>query len=265
MIIDAIRWKIISVIIEIEGIIRKVGIKDKRYSNLLKYKNKYYNKRCFICATGPSLKKEDLEMLNNEYTFGVNSICSIYEETKWRPSFFVFQDFPIYEMYEDLINSSKKTVVFSGDPLVDYKRSGNIKIKVKWVRFPLNWAYHKYAGLKGRPFVKFSKDAYRRLFSGYTVTYSAIQLAIYMGFSEIYLLGVDCNYIGGKKNHFKLMKNEFVRNPIVAKSESDAQMLAYEVARKETLNNNIRIYNVTRGGKLEIFNRKVLEEVLNEA
>lgn len=264
MIINAIGLKIMSAMIEIEGIIRKSGIIDKKYAQLLAYKNKYMGKRCFICATGPSLRKEDLEILKNEYTFGVNSICAIYDETEWRPSFYVFQDYPVYEMYGDLINSSKRTIVFSGDPLVDYKRGGRINAKVKWIRFPINWAYHKYAGLKGKPYVKFSNDIYQRTYSGYTVTYSAIQLAMYMGFTEIYLLGVDCNYVGGKKNHFKLMKNEFIRETMPAKVESDTHLIAYQVAHKEALKRNVKIYNVSRGGKLEVFERRILEEVLNE-
>lgn len=262
MIGDKIKWSILSMIIESEGVIRRFYKRDARYEKLLKFKNRYKNKRCFICATGPSLRKEDLELLRGEYTFGLNSICTIYDESDWRPSFYIFQDYPIYEMYSENINLSKDTIVLSGDPLVDYKNGNKIYLHVKWIRFPINWAYHKYEGLQGRPYVKFSKDAYQRVYSGYTVTYSAIQLAMYMGFKEIYLLGVDCNYKGGKNNHFKMMKNEFVRNPIAAQAESDVQRLAYHKALEVANEENVKIYNVSRGGELDVFERKVLEEVL---
>jgi len=257
-------WTILSLGIEAGGVFRSIGCKSRKYCDLLEFRNKYLGKRCFICATGPSLTKEDVSLLKNEYTFGVNSICEIYSDTDWRPTFYVFQDYPIYEIYSEIINSSRKTIVFSGDPLVDYKRGYKICPKVKWIRFPLNWAYHKFAGLSGKPYVKFSENAYQRIYSGYTVTYSAIQLAMYMGFTEIFLLGVDCNYNAGKKNHFKLMKKEFIRSRIGAKDETEVQMLAYEKAKEQIKQRKIGIYNVTRGGKLEIFERRILEEVLNE-
>ena len=59
-----------------------------------------------------------------------------------------------------------------------------------------NWSHKKYHS-------KFSDNAFEVVYSGYTITYSLIQLAVYMGFKEIYLIGVDCNYSSNKNNHFK--------------------------------------------------------------
>lgn len=42
----------------------------------------------------------------------------------------------------------------------------------------------------------FSDDIVRGVYSGYTVAYDMIQIAVYMGFSEIYLIGADFNYNG---------------------------------------------------------------------
>ena len=42
--------------------------------------------------------------------------------------------------------------------------------------------------------IGFSRDIASVVYSGQTVTYSMIQFAAYMGFKEIYLIGVDCNY-----------------------------------------------------------------------
>lgn len=36
-----------------------------------------------------------------------------------------------------------------------------------------------------------SQDMYNGVYTGNTVVYDAIQIALYMGFEEIYLLGVD--------------------------------------------------------------------------
>ena len=41
---------------------------------------------------------------------------------------------------------------------------------------------------------QFSEDITNGIYEGYTVSYMCLQLAIYMGFKEIYLLGIDHNY-----------------------------------------------------------------------
>jgi hypothetical protein len=261
---DKFIWKFMSLVIESEANVRKYYKKDSRYKKLLELKGKYKDKRCFICATGPSLKKEDVELLKNEYTFGVNSICSLYDETDWRPTFYVFQDYMVYESYEEMIRSAPKTMVLLGDPLSDYQRGKTVRLKAGWMRYPLNWAYNKYEMLQGRPFVKFSNDAYQRIYSGYTVTYSAIQLAMYMGFQEIYLLGVDCNYKGGKHNHFKFGRKEYTFHPVEAQKAQGEQRMAYRKALEEAERAHVKIYNVSRGGELDIFERKSLEDVLCE-
>ena len=72
-----------------------------------------------------------------------------------------------------------------------------------------------------------------------------------MGFSEIYLLGVDCNYkIGSKNNHFIAEETEDNRD-----HGEDAMIKAYEYAKKYADAHDIKIYNATRGGMLEVFER----------
>lgn len=261
--INTIKWEIFSKFIELQAVFRKAGVYDKRYKKIKDFKNKYAGESCFICATGPSLIKQDVEKISGFYSFGVNSICAMYNDTDWRPSFFVFQDYPIYEMYSEEIENAKNTYVFIGNPLVNSKNKKINKLMDNWALYPVNWAYHKKAERNKKPFVKFSDDAYSRIYSGYTVTYSAIQLAIYMGFTNIYLLGVDCSYSYGKKNHFKMMKNEINRSIEVAKTEVDNQTVAYKKAKEEAEKRNIKIINVSRGGNLEVFERRNLEDVIN--
>ena len=41
---------------------------------------------------------------------------------------------------------------------------------------------------------RFSKDIVKSIYAGQTVTYINLQLAFYMGFSEVYLIGIDFSY-----------------------------------------------------------------------
>ena len=90
-------------------------------------------------------------------------------------------------------------------------------------------------------------------------------MAAYMGFKKIYLIGIDHTFS-------KIIdKNGNVHDGVISKGEEHAAFLgnynlpngsevykaenAYCAARKYCEMNNIEIYNATRGGMLEIFER----------
>lgn len=71
---------------------------------IIKLKNRYKNKRCFVIGNGPSLKLDDLNKLKNEFTFASNKIYKIFNQTDWRPSFYFAEDSLIYETsYNDRV------------------------------------------------------------------------------------------------------------------------------------------------------------------
>ena len=86
----------------------------------------------------------------------------------------------------------------------DSMHLGNNEVPNCWIPFKLNNDYHMYDFIyTGKFFSKFSHDAHSFLYDGYSITYSLLQLAIYMGFKEIILLGCDSNYsIDQTKQHF---------------------------------------------------------------
>jgi hypothetical protein len=115
------------------------------------------------------------------------------------------------------------------------------------------WKPNKKANFSEEPFV---------MQSGGTVTYICMQLAAYMGFSEIYLLGVDNTFARGVKlngeivlgsthDHFDDNYKALSAFPAVI----DAVNSAYTTAREYGESHNIKIRNATRGGALEIFER----------
>ena len=81
LLIRYVQYKMIWFAKEISSYIRVIGIGNKRYKNIRKFKNIHAGERCFIVATGPSLTYEDLDKIKNEITFGVNSICLSYDKT----------------------------------------------------------------------------------------------------------------------------------------------------------------------------------------
>lgn len=237
---------------------RSRGNRDARFLKIKRFQHRHPGKRCFIIATGPSLTIADIESLRGEITFGMNSISRIFDQTTWRPTYYGIQDRQVYEKMEESILSSflEEDNVFVADRLGLY-----FELPDRFVQFPYNGNYHLYCGKYGEYSAKFSDDAYAAVYDGYSITYSLIQLAVYMGFREIYLLGCDCNYPKGEKNHF--VESGFIDKN--AASNPVRMRVGYAKAKEYADAHGIKIVNCTRGGMLEVFPRMALEEVLQEA
>lgn len=236
---------------------RKNGALDEQYIGMKRFQGIHNGQRCFIVATGPSLKISDLELLKNECTFGMNTICKLYDETDWRPTYYGIQDSNVYEKIEkDILKAYHGADnVFVSDTIG--KRFGTPE---NFQLFPWNSVYHDNQLEIDEYFAKFSDDSYSIVYDGYSITYSLIQIAVYMGFKEIYLIGADCSYKKGQKNHI-------VESGFIDKNEEkcyDRLIVGYKMAKEYAENNGIKIINCTRGGMLEIFPRENLEDVLSK-
>lgn len=229
-------------------------------SELEKYRNLHSGERCFIIGNGPSLLLHDLEKLEKEFTFATHRIFNIYEKTNWRPTYYVAQDLKLIDKYKNEINQ-----LFTP----------------KFIPINVNWKMRQkvidkcvFFYLKKEDFYpqlpRFTEDASKKIYEGFTVTYSTIQLAVYMGFSEIYLLGIDFNY--SKSINFKgdIVINKDAKDYFTNDANNninlpnlDYSLLAYKSAKQYCERNNISIYNATRGGKLDIFERINFDDVVN--
>ena len=233
---------------------RSRGKLDKRYDRLRNFRNKYAGESCFIVATGPSLSLEDLALIKGKYSFGVNSICKLLNNTDWKPDFYAIQDSFVYEKLENEIKKLDMNVFVGGN------LSSQFLLPANYIQFPLNHLYHQAELDIDRFFSWFSSDSYSVVYDGYSITYSAIQLAIYFGFNKIYLLGCDCNYPKGEKNH--VVESGFVDK--YAFKNHDKMITGYQAAKEYADAHDVKIINCTRGGMLEIYPRMNLEDVLEE-
>lgn len=249
-----IEMKCRNFIFEICAVFRKKGIGISKYKELLALKNAYCGERCFIIATGPSLTKEDILKLRNEYTFSMNSMCYKFEELGWAPTFYGVQDSRVFHtVKDDMYNEAVKYYFVDGE----YRKECGEHDK--WVYFPRNSYYNAYdAYFNHKYYARFSEDAVAEVSEGFTITCSLIQIAVYLGFKEIYLLGCDCNYTSDHKS------NHFVSHGIIDPTYKEAKnrMLAgYQAAKKYADKSGIKIYNSTRGGMLDVFERVPLERI----
>jgi hypothetical protein len=240
----------------VSGILRMHNICSYKYSNLKKYKGKYDGKRCFIIATGPSLTIADLEKLTDEYTFGMNSMVNAYDKTDFRPTFYGIQDVAVYENLKSVILQHYKD---EENVMLADRITWHFNTPRKWNVFPLNMSYNAFdKWFKNDFHAKFSDNALRIVYDGFSITYSLIEIAVYMGFKEIYLLGADCSFDLGKPLHFE-------EYGVVDKTIDTARergIAGYMEAKKYMDKHDVKIFNATRGGALEVFERVNLDNVL---
>ncbi len=242
-------------IIEKKAKKRQKGWRDPNYLEILSLKNTHIDDRCFILATGPSLTLDDVLLLKNEFTFGMNSICLLYEQTEWRPDFFGIQDESVFERVKNVLLKNPKGVFVSS----------NIKNKYPDAKifpsFQLNSKYNYFDyRYTDRLNVKFSDNAYAEVYDAYSITFSLIQIAVFMGFKNIYLLGCDCNQAIGIQNHF--IETGHLESDDKLASSAARNIYSHAKIKEFCEKRGVVIYNATRGGKLEVYERVKLEDVL---
>jgi len=202
---------------------------------------KHKGETCLIIGNGPSLKDVPLEFLHKYPTFGTNRIY--------------------------LMDGFEPTHYASVNPLVVEQSAENIN-KITSIKFITSNLAHLIDG--ALPLVShhtpcFSMNPRAYIYEGYTVTYACLQLAYYMDFDTVLLVGVDHRFTfhgspneqvvatGPDPNHFH---PEYFgvgvkwNNPDLARSES-----AYKIAEQVYTSNNKRIINLTKGTALDVFEK----------
>ena len=235
------------------------GTSRRNRAHLEKLRGAYKGQRCFIICNGPSLRADDLTKIyeHGDLSIGINAIARIYDQTPWRPTFLSAAD--------DVVFSKKNRELVKncecGYKL--YDRSRFLKSLGAKERH-LYLSFDESLELLDNP--QFSDDATKKLPSIGTSTYTMIEFASFLGCAEMYILGCDMSYAVNLNRDGTITYNDSGKDYFASKEEyatsSKAnpvpiwQMeVAYDCAEKYAKKNGIKIYNATRGGKLESFER----------
>lgn len=171
------------------------------------FNNIHDGERVFILGNGPSLQQTPLEKLDDEITIGLNEISKIYDDTDWRPSYFVFHD-AVHEDWNQFGVDSFNTVGIEKDTIDSIQATVELGIPCffsrpaeRWFRKEKNALFYtpkttptdeqKRIISERKPAAAWSKDIteYVTCFAS-TISVCA-QIANYMGFDNLYFLGCD--------------------------------------------------------------------------
>jgi len=146
-------------------------------SRLERFRNIHAGEDCFIIGNGPSLRRMDLSQLRSYHTFGLNKIYLLLDKVNIDLSYHVSVN-PL------VIDQSIREFESIKCPSFLAYRAAVAHIN-KDQRF--------YYLATDAP-CSFYKDITRPIYEGFTVTYVALQLAYFMGFSRVFLIGVDHSF-----------------------------------------------------------------------
>jgi len=259
----------------------------KKYCDIVKnnveLKDKHKGGRCFMLGSGPSIKDENLKPLKNEIVFALNN-------------FYVHDDFPeimstnIEKYYMTAPTHPPQTAKEWINWFADMEK--NMPINANMIFgisnhinninnileqnhfFKIHQKYWYYAGINIDDYYQYSPrdiDIVRMTWMADTVSIYAIIFAIYMGFSEIYLLGMDHDYICNNESNCRFYKNGIHQN-----NESNRITKGSSRTKKESLgiykvfsqyelllkNSNTKIYNTSRNSLLDVFNYVTFNDVI---
>ena len=260
--------------------------------NFLKYKSIlsrntlikdiHKGKRCFLLGSAPSIMKENLKPLKDEIVFALNN-------------FFVHEDFleimdsevskyyitpPIHppqtedewkQWFSQMqLKMPKNTTLLFGLNL----NRVNIRYLFKKYRlfryYDIFWLLGCITLDKDYSFNFNHLDIRKPIWSANTVSTYALIVAIYMGFEEIYLVGIDHNYIlldkdsnfrfYGEANH---QKNEQLRMNVQKSDEFFSTAMVLKECEWINMNiKNTKIFNCSNESILNMFPRVSLKKIL---
>lgn len=236
--------------------------------------DRHSGERCFILATGPSIREQDLTLLKGEQCIAVGDFYLHPDIDIIRPRYHCVAPYH-HPFKQDAIE--KRLIGMARHYLhpVDYFFGHNL--------YP--FSVYRYLAenpdfsLPGVHFINYSLgieidennycrkhswDISGQPFAPRTVVYIALQLAVYMGFRQIYLLGVDHDYLQDIRrvtNHHFYPEEQGIRDAEHLHAFSTERWFEeyyfrwkqYRLIRQYLEPRGIHIFNATQGGMLDVF------------
>ena len=249
--------------------VRAVVVEDFDGSSLRAFRECHRGERCFILGNGPSLGATDLAPLADEITFGVNGIFYMTWQCGFAPTYYVVEDNHVFADNLDRIEAVDAVAKFFPS-----KYRPIIKPAADTHFLPTDWSFY-WNSTEWFETPRFSHDVADVIYAGQTVTFLNLQLAAYMGFREIYLIGVDFDYkipddaeidgqtitsVDDDPNHFH--PEYFGKGKRWHLPKLDNVGRAMVCAREGVEAAGAQIFNATIGGKLEVFPRADYHDVV---
>ena len=218
--------------------------------------------RAFVVGNGSSLNETNLDLLQGEVSFAVNGISAIYPKTLWHPTYYVRAEEAATaapEFYtEDILLHVRELKCETWANTWFLKALEGERIGKEPNFHALNACPHYATHFD-------CKDAPHLWHMPLLCTFGssvhvAIQIAVNLGYSPIYLLGCDVDYEDEKPNHFHPVYERGAGKLREARYTNMDLIAAHMVAARSS---PVPIFNAGVGGRLEVYERVKYERLFS--
>lgn len=233
----------------IDGITYRMLKANERLSAL---KDRHRGKPMLVVGNGPSLNKTPLEDFNAVPAIGMNKIDLLFSRSSWRPSIIMCANDAVVIQHRAVFADSDIPICLA------WKARWFMPRKSKNVFYFLN-----------EDSEQFSTKADSHISVGDTVTYSALQLAYWMGADPVIVFGVDHSFSQvGKPGQYKVWRgndvnhfdpNYFKHGSLFGNPDLEGSERQYRNARLAFEADGRRILDATVDGQLNIFEKISVE------
>jgi len=230
--------------------------KSDSLKHLNEIKNTFEGKPMLIIGNGPSLNKTPLDDFIDIPAIGMNKIDMLYKKVKWRPSLVVCVNGIVMKQNKEYFNKTgiKTYLGYKAKYLGVGKNNPNVNYFME------------------KPSIDISTHITKGMGAGGTVTYTALQMAYYLGANPVILFGVDHSFATEKNtrpnqivkretednNHFD--PNYFQKGTYWGVPNLDKSERGYMEAKRMFEEDGRKVYDATIGGKLDIFPKISVDE-----
>ena len=202
-------------------------------------KGVYPGGTCFIIGTAPSLRQLDLSRLNGRHCFSVNRGHDLREQGLERLTGYVIADQLAFDDYGARIDTS---------------RIGHLFIRSTVSRIPpamLDVAVVYEAIRSPRLFRGYlQEDPVAGLYTGHTVVLDAIQLAAFMGFTRLAVIGVDLEFQSRDLHFYSSSQREVSHSQAHSQRYAGKMAKGMAVAHRLLARRGVELVNAGRSDRL---------------
>ncbi len=243
----------------------------------LALKGAYTGKRFFILATGPSINRTNLALLKGELVITVSNFFVHPQFKDLAPEFHIFPSSHKPISAEQMAAWFQDAEKFFVEGQKVFVSATDREMVEKFGVFKRQQVYYYIAERDKVVDERTDLDLTGILPEAKTAPQLALYIALYLGSTDLYLLGCDHNWstVPGQNGHFYDEKDNVLAR-LMPHSSSPADMQSrfrgyhdmwqrYREIRQYTDRRNIKVSNATPDSMLDIFPRTTLEAAINSS
>ncbi len=230
--------------------------------------------QCYLIASGPSLSRIDLDRLTGKVCFGVNGAVASTSDSTVSFRYHLVSDASFVRdrlaMVRQMIESGADCLFSFGALNSLCEQDAALLAHDRLFLLPEINAFYNIPRLAPRAFsewaaaqayltlhsdpqyhtdrVGFSRDIRRGVFTAQTVIFEALQVACYLGYRRIFILGMDLNAVPGQARFYE--QGDQVARTRLDRDYGPYIRPAFEVARSVATTAGFEVYNLSPDSRL---------------